>query len=249
MYAQNEIKYLHTKYVNYEYKECDKKYATYKMEIYKQNDSILKKFKDLNSEKMVAISKHHKKNKDFEYWTYYNNQGVINKKAIYKNDSLTLEKYIGKISNEIHYRNGRYSESMVFNSNDVLLRKVIFDNGLMLDKEDLISTDSLNKLDSIEVMPKFYRGDDAMMKFIMENLKYPEEAVANNISGTVRVKFTIDSNGTVKNPTIIGNQKLGYGCEKEAIRVIENMPRWNPALMNGVPISCYFNLPVRFMLF
>ncbi len=102
---------------------------------------------------------------------------------------------------------------------------------------------------AVEEMPEFTGGEGAMMKFIQENTKYPEQAIAAGVEGSVRVKFTVTSAGVIKDAKIISKDKLGAGCEEEAMRVIMSMPKWKPGRQNGQAVPVYFNLPVRFRLF
>ncbi len=101
---------------------------------------------------------------------------------------------------------------------------------------------------AVETMPQYYGGQEAMFKFIAENLEYPSDAVNSRIEGRVFVKFTIKENGMVADVHVISKDKLGYGCEEAAVAVIEKMPRWKPGLQNGIPVSVYYNLPIRFRM-
>lgn len=107
---------------------------------------------------------------------------------------------------------------------------------------------------AVQEMPQFIPGDPAkseaaMMKFIYENIVYPQTAKDNNVEGKIRIKFTVKPDGTIKNAHVISKDKLGFGCEEEAIRVIESMPPWKPGRQNGNPVSVYFNLPITYKLF
>ncbi len=102
---------------------------------------------------------------------------------------------------------------------------------------------------AVEEMPEFYGGEGAMVKYIAENTKYPEQAIAGGVEGSVRVKFTVTADGSIKDAKIISKDRLGSGCEEEAIRVILSMPKWKPGRQNGQAVPVYFNLPVRFRLF
>lgn len=67
-------------------------------------------------------------------------------------------------------------------------------------------------------LPEYPGGKEALEKFFMENLKYPDEALKNKIEGLVHIAFDVDHNGKVSNPKIIHG--LGYGCDEEAIRLV-----------------------------
>lgn len=102
---------------------------------------------------------------------------------------------------------------------------------------------------SVEQMPEFPGGEAAMMKFVAENLEYPQLAKDANIEGRVHLKFTVTADGHIKDIIILNKDRLGYGCEEAAIAVIKKMPKWKPGRQNGQPVPVYFNIPIRFRLF
>lgn len=102
---------------------------------------------------------------------------------------------------------------------------------------------------SVEQMPEFKGGEAAMMKFIAENLEYPQAAKDASIEGRVHLKFTVTADGSIKDIVVLNKDKLGYGCEEAAIAVIRKMPKWTPGRQNGQPVPVYFNIPIRFRLF
>jgi TonB family protein len=95
-------------------------------------------------------------------------------------------------------------------------------------------------------MPSFPGGDEARIKFLIENIKYPEAAKKNNIQGTVFVNFIITADGSVTDVKIL--RGVGGGCDEEAMRVIKLMPKWNPGMEKGKLVDVIFNLPVKFAL-
>ncbi len=96
------------------------------------------------------------------------------------------------------------------------------------------------------VDPEFPGGIDALYKFITDNLKYPQLALENAIEGRVYVTFVVDTDGTVKNVRVL--RDIGGGCGREAVRVVEMMPKWIPGKQRGKPVCSQFNLPVNFVL-
>lgn len=103
-------------------------------------------------------------------------------------------------------------------------------------------------LSFVEIMPEFQGGDAAMNKWLSNNMRYPPMAAENGIEGTVFVKFVVGVDGSITNVEIAGANKLGGGCEEEAIRVIKRMPKWKAGRQNGRNVAVWFNLPVRFHL-
>lgn len=98
----------------------------------------------------------------------------------------------------------------------------------------------------VEQMPEYPGGKDAMMKFLKDNIKYPEEAKKKGIEGKVVLQFVVDKSGKLSNIKII--RSLGGGCDEEAIRVVSSMPTWKPGFHNGKQVSVFYTLPMIFEL-
>lgn len=93
---------------------------------------------------------------------------------------------------------------------------------------------------------QFEGGHEQMNLFFAENMIYPEKAVARHIEGTVVVTFTVDSAGMVRNLKI--RKALGHGCDEEAMRLVQTMPKWKPARLNGKPIATGKTLHIPFKM-
>jgi TonB family protein len=98
----------------------------------------------------------------------------------------------------------------------------------------------------VENPPSYPGGQDAMSKYLVENIKYPEEARTKGIQGTVFVTFVIEKDGTVSTVKIL--RGIGSGCDEEAQRVVSGMPKWIPGKQKGDPVRVQFNLPINFKL-
>jgi TonB family protein len=101
-------------------------------------------------------------------------------------------------------------------------------------------------LDSSEIQPEFPGGTVEMYKFLSETVKYPLPAQEAQVEGKVFVRFKVEVDGTLKEVEIV--KGIGFGCDVEAKRVIALMPKWNPAIVEGKPISVFYNLPIVFKL-
>ncbi|GLU50683.1 TonB family protein [Dyadobacter frigoris] len=97
-----------------------------------------------------------------------------------------------------------------------------------------------------EQKPQFPGGEEALAKYIQSNIRYPEEALGVSAGGIALVSFTINSNGDVRKPKIV--KEIGWGIDDEAVRLVLNMPRWEPARQNGRPVSMEYTLSIRFNL-
>lgn len=98
----------------------------------------------------------------------------------------------------------------------------------------------------VESMPEFPGGQQAMLEFIARNIKYPPLARESGIQGRVFVNFVVEPDGSVSNVKVI--RGIGGGCDEEAVRVVQSMPKWIPGRQRGKPVRVSFNLPVRFTL-
>jgi protein TonB len=94
--------------------------------------------------------------------------------------------------------------------------------------------------------PQYPGGEAALLKFVNENIKYPEEAISNNIEGRVTLRFVVSTDGSVRRIEIMkGVDPL---LNQEAVRVISLLPRWKPGKNNGTPAAVWFSVPVNFTL-
>jgi periplasmic protein TonB len=98
----------------------------------------------------------------------------------------------------------------------------------------------------VEEAPSYPGGDEARIKFLQENIKYPQMARESGISGTVYVTFVVERDGHVTDVKVM--RGIGGGCDEEAIRVINAMPKWNPGKQRGKPVRVQFNMPIKFTL-
>ena len=98
----------------------------------------------------------------------------------------------------------------------------------------------------VEQMPSFPGGLKAMYKFITDELDFPVMAKENRISGTVIVQFVVSKEGDIQNARVV--KEPGGGCGKEALRMVNSMPRWKPGMHNGRAVPVTFTLPIKFVL-
>ena len=100
--------------------------------------------------------------------------------------------------------------------------------------------------DVVEQMPEFPGGPEALMKFLMENVCYPETAFKTGVEGRVIVTFIIDTQGRVNNAKVV--KKVSDDLDAEAVRVIGAMPNWKPGKQNGKPVRVKYTVPINFRL-
>lgn len=110
---------------------------------------------------------------------------------------------------------------------------------------DTINTEQKDEIFTIvETNPEFQGGNSELHKFLHTQINYPQEASDHNIEGTVYLSVTVEKDGTLTGPKIL--RGIGYGCDEEAIRLINLMPKWSPGKQRGIPVRVQINLPVLF---
>ena len=97
-----------------------------------------------------------------------------------------------------------------------------------------------------DVKPEPKEGMEEFIRYISENLKYPEEAKQSEIEGRVFVQFIVDASGKLKNIQAV--KGIGWGCDEEAVRVMQNAPPWNPAKVADMPVKTRMILPITYKL-
>lgn len=91
-----------------------------------------------------------------------------------------------------------------------------------------------------EVPPEYVGGKDALFQYINNNIKYPEDVERGN----VYVAFVVTKEGSIRDVRIV--KGINENCDKEALRLIKNMPQWDPGMQKGKIVSSVYGLPIIF---
>jgi protein TonB len=125
--------------------------------------------------------------------------------------------------------------------------------GEVLKAKEVIATEPVkpkeeeNKVfDVVEQMPSFPGGQGALMNYLNSNIKYPVIAEENGIQGRVVVQFVVGKDGSISNVHVV--KSVDPSLDKEAVRVVKNMPKWIPGKQNGQSVTVRYTLPVTFRL-
>jgi len=97
-----------------------------------------------------------------------------------------------------------------------------------------------------EQMPEYPGGIKALMAYLKSNLRYPPAAAESGIEGRVVVTFIVGMDGSIEGARVV--RGIGGGCDREALRVVNAMPKWKPGRQNGHKVKVYFTLPISFYL-
>jgi periplasmic protein TonB len=98
----------------------------------------------------------------------------------------------------------------------------------------------------VEEMPEYPGGIPALLKFIGDNLHYPDEAINNKIEGKVFLRFVVNSDGSTDRIEV--TRGIDPLLDNEAIRVIKILPKFKPGRQSGVPVPVWYSIPVNFKL-
>lgn len=98
----------------------------------------------------------------------------------------------------------------------------------------------------VEDMPEFPGGQEALLKYLSSHIKYPSICRENNIQGRVVLQFIVNKDGSIVDVEVL--KPVHPQLDKEAVRVVESMPKWKPGSQRGKPVRVKFTLPVQFRL-
>ncbi len=117
--------------------------------------------------------------------------------------------------------------------------------------EDLTAADPVAPVEPkprviVQEMPSFPGGNEALLKYIMEHVVYPPDAVANGIQGMVLLRFVVSSSGEVTRVEV--TRSVDPLLDNEALRVISSLPGWKPGKQDGNPVPVWYSVPVVFVL-
>jgi len=116
----------------------------------------------------------------------------------------------------------------------------------VVEQKEQIVEESPEVFTIVEEMPMFPGGDDSLRKFIAKSVKYPEVARENGIQGRVYVQFVVNGRGKVEQVKVA--RGVDPTLDKEAMRIIETLPSWQPGKQRGKPVKVSFTVPINFKL-
>ncbi|MCL2301761.1 MAG: energy transducer TonB [Lentimicrobiaceae bacterium] len=106
--------------------------------------------------------------------------------------------------------------------------------------------DNAPPLRFVEEMPEPIGGFEAMYAFLQQNLRYPEVARNNGISGQVFIEFVVERDGSISNVRVLVG--VYPELDQEAVRVVRMMPKWKPGRQMGKPVRTFYQIPIRFTI-
>ena len=124
---------------------------------------------------------------------------------------------------------------------------LLFSSAYAVNLENIVNQqfiDNGNYVESYEIIPRFPGGDKALSDFIKRNMRYPKSAKKKGIEGRVVVTFYVETDGRLTNFSIA--KSVNSQLDKEALRIIKKMPKWEPGQFGGKIVRMKYSLPIEF---
>ena len=113
-------------------------------------------------------------------------------------------------------------------------------------QKTVVSQTDPKVFDTVEQMPEYPGGMQAMIEFLQTNMKYPEDAAKQKVEGRVMVQFVVETDGSVSDVHVA--KQVFPSLDAEAIRVVQAMPKWTPGKDKGRVVRVKYNLPIVFRM-
>jgi protein TonB len=153
----------------------------------------------------------------------------------------------GYLKSEMEYADNKlHGKLMTYWPDGKIKRKDIYESGKLLTGNCYDSIGKEVKYFPYEQMPQFPGGEQFLFKFLTYNVRYPVAAQEARIQGRVIVQFYVNVDGKIEDLKVV--RSINPDLDREAIRVVNNMPDWFPGKVDGVPVRVKYTLPVNFKL-
>jgi periplasmic protein TonB len=193
---------------------------------------------------------------------YYNLFGPMISKELYKDEANKIAhgewvfyKPDGYMDSMCNFRNNMaHGKWYFFNDTGRLYKEKEFRNGRLIAVRDIIKSDSIKKanedttkqVERVEKESEFRGGVNFWIRYLQQNLRYPERAIKNVTQGKVVVQFVVDTEGNIDDIDL--HKSVEYTLDDEAQRLIIKSPKWTPAIQDGRKVKSFKLQPIIFRL-
>ncbi len=143
---------------------------------------------------------------------------------------------------EGNYRDG-YKDGIWKGTTSKASYEEIYDNGIFKAGTTTLPDGKQITYDKMETLPEFKGGMAEFYKYLGRNYKYPADALRNRVSGKLYITFVVESDGSLTDFSF--KNDLGYGTREEAIRVLNECPKWIPGKQHGIPVKVKYNININ----
>ncbi len=215
------------------------------------------KWESAKTENAVYLVAERKMNDSSFSRKVYHYTGPLIRVETYKNETLDSPHGFlafygddGKIDSSGYAFNGKKDSTWyIYDDTLAIVWRREYNKGILVTSTDLVAErkkDSAKGLRPGEKEAEFKGGSKSWIRYLQKAVDFPERAIKLGIGGTVKVLFIVDTDGRTFNPQIL--KSLEYTLDKEAIRLIDDAPRWEPAIQDGRKVKAYLVQPISFSL-
>jgi TonB family protein len=185
------------------------------------------------------------------HFLYYSVAGIVTRDEYYK-ENLREGEFMsfdtsGHYTYKMHYKNDKLEDTLTgYYENGKIRRLEIYIHDTLVSGHCYDPDGNRVKFFQRQVMPEYPGGESAMMRFVMDHVRYPDKERENDIQGRVVVGFVVDERGSINDITI--KKGVSHGKDKEALRVVKLFPDFSPGMMEDKPVKVAFVLPIMFKL-
>jgi TonB family protein len=170
---------------------------------------------------------------------------------VYRNEVLdgpyTSWRRDGTLKVQTFYAEGNKNGGFVsYYENGIMARNDLYEDDILLEGQCYTPEGEPTAYFPYIEMPQFPQGRTGLLRFIREELNYPEDARRRRYEGSVILLFTVDEEGFVKDPRVVNGDIQAFNTE--AVRIASVMPPWTPGKVDGIPSPMQVTLPIEFSL-
>ena len=170
-------------------------------------------------------------------------------------DATTMDSTQGSRVNESTTSRDNVSDRPADNSSTVMPKKKgtrgkasINIRRMNSERPSIMAPDAEGVYARTDIMPVYPGGEEALQRYVEENIEYPQEAIDQGAEGSIRIAFTVDEKGKVTNVKAVDDTNTEYTLKQEAIDVISRMPDWTPGAVKGKKVKTRLYLPISFQI-
>ncbi|GAB3194955.1 protein TonB [Pontibacter aydingkolensis] len=183
--------------------------------------------------------------------TEWHRSGTLKTQQNYSNGDLSGISQVwyesGKLCLSEKYVKGELQDTLIaYFETGTVRRREIYNKGEMVSGKVYNESGQEKAYFPRYQFPVFPGGEDAMLRHLSSNIKYPKATRKAKVQGLVVIVFDVDTNGNLGEHTVLKN--LHPDADAEALRVIKTMPVWKPGLLEGEPVPVRYTLPIRFTI-
>ncbi|WP_316823965.1 energy transducer TonB [Pedobacter miscanthi] len=143
---------------------------------------------------------------------------------------------------EGNYHNG-YKDGTWKGTGNKATYEEVFENGVFKSGISTFEDGKQIQYDKMEQQPEFKGGIAEFYKYLSRNYKFPSEAQRNRVSGKLYITFVVERDGRLTDYEF--KNSLGYGTQEEAVRVLNECPKWIPGQQHGIPVRVKYNININ----